>query len=266
MKNIIKIFLNFIWKFNVNNKPRVIYYHSVGNENPLSHSLSSFDSQLAWLKENGYECPPLSEILKSDLKKKTIFITFDDGYYDNLKNALPLLQKYNYKATFFICTDYINLKGRYDSSKGHMLYDGLQIMNINDIKELIHQGMEIGSHSKSHKMITTLKIENQVEELVESIFFLERNFKIKINSFAYPNGQRGAVSNSLNKYVAERTDIKLICSTLWGTVKRNKYHILHRCEMSNLDSLYEFISKIKGKRDYRYIIDRMIDKSKAWYL
>lgn len=37
-------------------------------------------------------------------KKKTLSISFDDGYQNNLHVALPLLEKYNIKTTFFIAS------------------------------------------------------------------------------------------------------------------------------------------------------------------
>lgn len=36
---------------------------------------------------------------------KTIAITFDDGYLDNLQNAYPILEKYQAKATVYVVVD-----------------------------------------------------------------------------------------------------------------------------------------------------------------
>lgn len=45
---------------------------------------------------------------KADLPKYPALITFDDGYYDNLSNALPVLTKRGIPALVFVTTDYIN--------------------------------------------------------------------------------------------------------------------------------------------------------------
>ena len=48
----------------------------------------------------------MNEIEKKDnLPKKSIAITFDDGYEDNFTNAFPILKKYKVKATIYIVVD-----------------------------------------------------------------------------------------------------------------------------------------------------------------
>lgn len=41
-------------------------------------------------------------------KDRIATIMFDDGYKDNIEYALPILEKYNYKASFYIVTDCID--------------------------------------------------------------------------------------------------------------------------------------------------------------
>tara|TARA_B100000686_G_C16691219_1_gene917699 strand:+ start:182 stop:1186 length:1005 start_codon:yes stop_codon:yes gene_type:complete len=80
--------------------------------NDLSISTSIFEQQIKFLKENYKIIEPkdLLEIKKFEKKDKLIVITFDDGYLDNLINALPILKKYQVKATIFVTTGFINDK------------------------------------------------------------------------------------------------------------------------------------------------------------
>lgn len=76
---------------------------------------------------------------------KRIVITFDDGRKDNVEFALPVLQHYKFKASFFITTGYIDesfLPKTWASSQAHM--------SIDDILFLYKNGFEIGLHGDKH--------------------------------------------------------------------------------------------------------------------
>ena len=69
-------------------------------------SKRNFEEQLRYIKTN-------YELLRCDenwdnVNKKSIAITFDDGYVDFFRNAYPLLKKYQIPATVFIATGNIN--------------------------------------------------------------------------------------------------------------------------------------------------------------
>ena len=68
-----------------------------------------FDEQINFLKKN-YKVISLSSIhkhLNNKIPRKSVAITFDDGYQDNFINALPILQSHDIPATFFITSGYI---------------------------------------------------------------------------------------------------------------------------------------------------------------
>ncbi len=93
----------------------IIYYHSVGNDSchpwsDLSLPTSVFEKQLRYLKKNGFTTYTIAELheLASDIPKKSIVLTFDDGYLDNWIFAYPLLKKYGAKATFFVNPEFVD--------------------------------------------------------------------------------------------------------------------------------------------------------------
>ncbi len=86
----------------------ILAYHRIGEttnyHNQLSVQPKNFDAQLALLSKY-FEPLDLNSISREPhaSRMNSYAITFDDGYLDNLTTALPILEKYNTPATFFIC-------------------------------------------------------------------------------------------------------------------------------------------------------------------
>jgi peptidoglycan/xylan/chitin deacetylase (PgdA/CDA1 family) len=85
----------------------VLMYHRVSDvyNNELSNltvSVAHFDEQLRLFKER-FKVVGIEDKWEK-LKKTGIVITFDDGYADNILNALPLLEKHGLPATVFVST------------------------------------------------------------------------------------------------------------------------------------------------------------------
>jgi peptidoglycan/xylan/chitin deacetylase (PgdA/CDA1 family) len=78
---------------------------------------------------------------------RAVVLTFDDGYKNQYTNAKPILDKYGYKATFYIVCNYAEKNGR---------------LKWEDITALYNEGHDIGSHTMNHADLSqTSKKETQ---------------------------------------------------------------------------------------------------------
>src|SRR3989344_2957961 len=102
----------FVKKFYLGPSGYILLYHRVASvkDDPLSLSVSpeTFSEHLKFLKEN-FNVVSLKEIAdmirNKNLKNKSVAITFDDGYVDNLQNALPILEQNQIPATIFVTSN-----------------------------------------------------------------------------------------------------------------------------------------------------------------
>lgn len=190
----------------------ILMYHSISNDtHKLSISPKIFFKQLKYLNSNGYQSISFKELNNKNLKKKFI-ITFDDGYEDIYKNALPILKKFNFLATCFFVSNLIGKYNSWDENKN--FYFKKKLMNMEQISKWISEGMGIGSHTKNHYNLTELKCLEKKSEIEEPIDFFKRNFSYNVNSFSYPYGKYDLESL---KIVKENYDFAV-------NTQRSRYH------------------------------------------
>lgn len=159
----------------------VLNYHQINDvdENMLTVSTSEFEAQMTWLKENGYQTITASELVdalngKGTLPEQPVLITFDDGYIDNYQCAFPILKKHQMKATIFLISDYISLYPNY--------------LTWEQLLEMQAAGIEFGSHTRDHTVLTDLPPDAVDRELKDSKKVLQSRLGRPIEFFAYPCG------------------------------------------------------------------------------
>lgn len=86
----------------------VLLYHRVGPDDRDPHRLSvspeNFQAQLEWLRST-CDVMPLAQLAqRAGHSERSVALTFDDGYLDNVTSALPLLRRTSVPATFFLTT------------------------------------------------------------------------------------------------------------------------------------------------------------------
>jgi peptidoglycan/xylan/chitin deacetylase (PgdA/CDA1 family) len=95
-------------------KALVLMYHRIDevayDPFELAVSPANFEQQLATLRDkwNPVTLPDLARCVKNQyIVDRSVVLTFDDGYIDNLNVAIPLLERYKIPATFYITTNVV---------------------------------------------------------------------------------------------------------------------------------------------------------------
>jgi len=167
-------------------KIKALMYHSIDipNKNANLKSLFvkplEFKKQMLTLKLLGYKFSTLE-----NLSKKSVILTFDDGFKNFIENAYPILKKLKATAYIFIPVSFI---GKYNVWDYKKLNVKIPVMNWSDLQFLVKEGFIIGSHTMTHPFLTKIPLKDAKREIEFSKKFLEDNLGIEINTFCYPYG------------------------------------------------------------------------------
>ncbi|MEI6945850.1 polysaccharide deacetylase family protein [Paraflavisolibacter sp. H34] len=115
-----------------------------------------------------------AQVLKKPLPDKLVVLTFDDAPVTHYTFVAPLLKKYGFGATFFVCEFPPDFA---DTS----LY-----MNWRMMHELGNMGFEVANHTHTHKHVNRLTREQLGQELAYIEQKLDSLRLPRTVSFAYP--------------------------------------------------------------------------------
>jgi peptidoglycan/xylan/chitin deacetylase (PgdA/CDA1 family) len=184
-------------------KTVVIAFHSIYNDSnfnklkaktSLGMSSRKFEKIMKWLNRY-YKFLSFDEYISG---KEGVLITFDDGYANNLSEALPILSKYSAPAIVFVSCDHINDKQNHSRMRSaiYPLYDKDEIEVYNhyfdglteaQLLEL-HQSslIEIGNHTYYHSDLSRLNEDQIILDIKKANDFLLKKIGISPRLFAYP--------------------------------------------------------------------------------
>lgn len=130
-------------------------YHSLSKEKDLWTKTSDFEKEMGWLHNHGYRTISMDELYRwhqsqLDLPKKTVAITFDDGYYSVIRYGLPIMKKYHIKATMFVIGNMVTEHQNSIDPLAYVSLDTIREMGRN-CPELEFQSHSYGLHHDSNK-------------------------------------------------------------------------------------------------------------------
>lgn len=202
IKKIAKRFLNAI------PSSAILMFHHVGvsKENQISSCFISKENFELIISKYYSIMVPVDMAIK---KNRLIGITFDDGFEDTFNVAYPILKQYGVPFTVFVIEDFIDTPGYITESQ-------LKIL-INDPL------VQIGSHGKTHRILSALDFSSIEDEIAGSRKRLQTRLSVDINMFAYSHGQ----FNSYCLHIAKQYKYAFAANSFLvnGIAKKNRYCI-----------------------------------------
>ncbi len=166
-----------------------------------------FESHVSFLARRGFQSIRLDSLFSPQSSEKPIVLTFDDGFQDFEDNAFPIMQKFGFIGTVFLVSDFIGKTNGWDENIGDV---SKPLMSKDSILNLFQQGVEFGSHTKTHVRLTTHDTSDQDVEIGKSKVELEAMLGLPINTFCYPYGSYD--ENSLRSVKAAGYKFAVTCN------------------------------------------------------
>ncbi len=170
----------------------VFFYHRIAEDRrtPWSTSPKAFRRQIRLLKRL---CTVVSlaeahRVLASGENARTLaVITFDDGYADNFRNALPVILEEEVPVTYFVTVE--NIRSGKPFAHDVPYGEPAAPNTIDEIRAMAASGIEIGSHAWTHADFGHLFDPHRIRhELFDSKRALEDLIGREVRYFAFPFG------------------------------------------------------------------------------
>lgn len=239
----------------------IIMYHSILKSQSGDYIIhpDTLEEDLKYIKENEFTTITMTDLINyvyynSPLPEKPIIITFDDGHYNNLTYAVPLLKKYDMVAVISIVGNYTDSYSESDEANPNYSYlRWKDIKQLTDSNIIEFQNHTYNLHSNTYKRKGCMKNKNESKKEYETLLYsdiykLQQEFEYNVgyipNTFTYPFG---AISNeSLDIIKKLGFKASLSCNEGINVITKNPecLYQLKRFNRPSYISTYKFLNKI----------------------
>jgi peptidoglycan/xylan/chitin deacetylase (PgdA/CDA1 family) len=241
--------------------PIIMYHSIIENKNRTGDyavTPETVESDMKYLKENGYTSIFVEDIVNyvcwnKPLPVKPVVITLDDGFYNNSYYLLPLLEKYDMKATISVVgyfSEFISVKDPHVPEYSYLTW--------NDMIELHESGrIEFGNHTynmhSNNYRQGCAKLSYETEEEYAEAFrsdigllqsLMKINTGIIPSVFAYPYGYISKESVPLLKEMGFTAALSCYEKPNYITHDEKCLYELNRYNRSENISTEEFMKKL----------------------
>lgn len=230
----------------------VSFYHRVADvhPNPWTISTAEFDQHLDYYQDH-FETIDLGEVQRrmvhGQSDRPSVSVTFDDGYAENQRHAIPALLSRGIPVTYFVSTGFIE-HGRafqHDLNLGRPL----PVHSKNSLRMLADAGVDIGGHTADHADLSKIfDAEGLRTQIIDDRLRLQDIIGREVRYFAFPFGMAPQMHAAALAAVIE-AGYHGFCSAFGGYnfVGGDAYHIRRFHGDPQFDRLINWLSLDRGK-------------------
>lgn len=251
-------------RISVRSVPVIMYHHVLPESGFITSGTKDFEAQMAYLAKRGYKTLTSEEFLafkrgNYEPPKRSVLITFDDGWRDNYVYAYAILKKYGLRATLFVVTEWVEEASRVEAEFAALSHNQCKeaistnprgvMLNWEELKQM-SDVFDIHSHTHTHRDNYFPGVEWH-EDFEISKNLLKERLGIESHHLCWPRG----------KYT----------QGLIRTAKAMGYEILYTTERGvNLpDNKTDAIKRIAAKKGVFWLAKNLFFFSRpllgAWY-
>ncbi len=221
----------------------ILNYHRVVTEHdPLQPdyvTTEQFVKEMQWISTHCTVLPLLNAVIllkDNKLPHSAVAITFDDGYADNYLDALPILQRFDLPATFFVTVEYLKAAPKWD-------------VFVESIRHTKQQKIEL--KGRCYALTNDVKKAYFFQQAVLSIKMLEdEQLNIQLASLVEQLGAQPPIGLMM--------DSNMLLSLAGSNNVEIGAHGVHHQILSKVSLAEAFLEIDKSKRDLESIIQKKV--------
>lgn len=252
----------------MNREPVVLMYHGIGDFDSVRDPehlfipVHAFTGQMRYLQRTGYHVLSEEEYLEwldgRPLQRRSVLLTFDDGYVSVLKHAAPLLAGLGIPAVCFVCPGLLGGQSTWMPEPARH-----ELMDVSQLAELVAAGIALGVHGLDHTALEALSPGETDRHARGAAEVLHQRLGVRARTFAYPYGAHSATArqavsaagfeaafaiyNAAGRWALPRVDINAVDTPRTFRLKLNPWYPRARRVVSAAPPVRRAVHTLAGR-------------------
>lgn len=249
----------------------ILMYHSIAEEDEAgvqpyyrtATAASVFAAQMESLHQAGFSVISPTEAVRRfrepEAGRKSVVITFDDGFHNFYTNAFPILNRHGFTATMYLPTAHIGER--------RLSFKGKECLSWSEVRELQKYGFSFGSHTVTHPQLHDCDATTIKREVADSKQTIEQKLGCAVQSFSYPYAFPEADTSFKRRLREDLSDAGYengVCTTVGRYGPGSDPFFLKRLPVNSDDDSQLFRAKLAGSYDWLAKPQYLVKVAKQW--